>query len=629
MCGIVGFIGENQPSGREAVLAGMMKSIQHRGPDDQGTYFDPCISFGHQRLSIIDIDNGHQPFISQDKNFVIVFNGEIYNYLELRQGLLAKGYKFATFSDTEVLLNMYIDRGREMLNVINGMFAFAIYDRRAQKVFMARDHFGIKPLYFYSGEGILVFGSEIKALLKFPSIQASVNQHALQEYLTFQFVLHDQTLFQDILKIEPGEYLEIGLDGRITEKRKYWEPVYQINTTKSNEEFLDEILVTLENSLSIQVRSDVPVGAYLSGGIDSSSVAILASKNYFSKFKTFSGGFRDEGPFDETSFARLVSTSIEADHHEIFPTEDDFIDTFDSLIYHMDEPAAGPGLFPQYMVSKLAAEHVKVVLGGQGGDEIFGGYTRYLVAYLEQCLKGSIFDTQEEGQHIVTLASIVPNLTLLKQYVPMIQSQFSEGLFETMDKRYYQLINRSPSLDRIYTDELVNSRNEERIFERFTTIFNSVNSTSYFNKMTFFDLRTLLPALLHIEDRVSMAVSLESRVPFLDKRLVELVNTIPPTMKFAGGKPKHMLIESVKNLLPKEIVERKDKMGFPVPINAWMQKGNVSTFLKDTFHSKKTRERGLVDVDRLTNQIHRTGKFSRDIWGALSLEKWFQTFIDK
>lgn len=625
MCGLVGFqglIGDE----RLPVIAKMMESIAHRGPDASGTELIDNITFGHQRLAIIDIENGKQPMISEDGRFTLMLNGEIYNYLELRQQLLFKGYKFRTFSDTEVLLNLYIEYGTAVVDHLNGMFAIAIYDNVEKTLFIARDHFGVKPLYYYQGDGHFVFGSEIKALLKHPAVKTAVDQDSLYEYLTFQMVLKKHTLFDGILKLEPASYMVVK-DSKILEKKVYWSPSYEVDHDKTAEQFNDELLLLLENSLSIQVRSDVPVGAYLSGGLDSSTVAVLAAKSYPGQMKTFTGGFKDSSLYDESHHAKVVSDFISSDHHLIFPDSKDFQDIFEKLVYHMDEPSAGPGIFPQYMVSKLASENVKVVLGGQGGDEMFGGYARYAVAYLEQCIKGAIFETQEEGQHVVTLNSIIPNLSMLKQYVPLIKAQFSNGLFDSMDRRYYQMIDRSPSLSKLYQGDFLAQRNEGQIFDKFSQVFNKIDSPSYFNKMTNYDMKTLLPALLHVEDRVSMAVSLESRVPLLDKRIAELSAKMPPKMKFAGGKTKYMLHKTVRNILPQQIIDRKDKMGFPVPLNEWMA-GPLKEYVLDVFSSQKARERGLYKIDALTDHINNAGKFNRDIWGALNLELWHQKFID-
>ena len=625
MCGIAGF---NRPLGGNGddLMGRVMEVMHHRGPDDRNKWQGRDFVFGHVRLSIIDISNGKQPMRSQDGRYTLTFNGEIYNYLELRQQLVSRGIQLRTYSDTEVLLEMYILFGKKMLDHLNGMFAFAIHDAEDGSVFLARDHFGIKPLYYYAQGGLFAFGSEIKALLQHPEIAAESDQTAMHEYLTFQFVLHDRTLFKKIRKLEPASYMLVR-NGELIEKEVYWQPDYHINEDQSEEQFADELLVLLESSLSIQTRSDVPIGAYLSGGLDSSIVATLASKNYFGDFKTFTGSFHEGAEYDESRYARLVSQSTGSSHYEVYPGAQDFLDSFEKLVYHMDEPAGGPGLFPQYMVSKMASEHVKVVLGGQGGDEIFGGYTRYAVAYLEQCLKGSIFETQEEGKHVVTLSSIIPNMSQLKAYTPLMRQLFSDGLFGDMDGRYFRLVDRSPKLNRLYDDGLLSARDEERIFHYFSTIFNHPDTPSYFNKMTYFDSKTLLPALLQVEDRVSMAVSIESRVPLLDKRIIELASSMPPTMKFAGGKTKAMLLKAVKNILPKEIIDRKDKMGFPTPFNHWLN-GPLREYMLDIFNSQAAKERGIYKPGAIEAQITESGSFSRDLWGALNLEVWHRSFID-
>ena len=625
MCGITGFYTKDDLD-RKACLDNMMNVIRHRGPDDSGQEHVDEFSFGHQRLSIIDLEHGHQPMWSNDKRFVISFNGEIYNYLELRQQLVQKGHQMNTFSDTEVLLNMYVEYGKDMLNHLNGMFAFVIYDKETKELLIARDHFGIKPLYYSHDNGDLVYASEIKSLLQYPKLKAEVNNDSIFDYLTFQLIPDNNTLFEGIKKLEPASYI-VFKKGKIIEQGTYWQPDYTIDESRSEEQFADELLILIENSLSIQTRSDVPVGAYLSGGIDSSIVAILAAKNFFGDFKTFTGGFKEGPLFDETAYAKIVSDRINSVHHEIFPTAKDFINTFEKLVYHMDEPAAGPGLFPQYMVSKLASENVKVVLGGQGGDEVFGGYTRYAVAYLEQCIKGAIFETQEEGKHVVTLSSLIGNLPQLKKYIPMIKSQFAEGMFDDMDRRYFRLVDRSLNLHKMYDADFLAERKHEEVFERFANVFNFPQTPSYFNKMTHYDMKTLLPALLHVEDRVSMAVSLESRVPLLDKRIIELASVIPPTMKFAGGKTKHILIEAVKNILPKPILERKDKMGFPTPLNVWLN-GPLRDFALDLMTGPTAKNRGIFNTANIEKQITESSKFSRDLWGAMNIEMWFRKFID-
>lgn len=626
MCGIAGIFNQSKPVDK-SILVKMSEILNHRGPDDKGEYLHDNIGLAHRRLSIIDLKNGHQPMLDSTGRYCIIFNGEIYNYLELRQELIDAGYSLKTHSDTEVLLYLFIKEGKDCLKKLIGMFAFAIYDQETRTLFLARDHFGIKPLYYAECNDAFVFASEIKSLLCHPSIKAKPNQGALYEYITFQFCLDNRTLFHGIRKLEPANYMVVK-QGKITEKKAYWSVDFTVDYHHTQDYFLERLAFLLQDSVRLQLRSDVPLGAYLSGGFDSSTVTTYAAELMKTSIATFTGGFKEGPQYDETAYAKAVSKQAKTMHYEIFPTAKDFTDTIENLIYYMDEPAAGPGLFPQYFVSKLASQKVKVVLGGQGGDEIFGGYARYLVAYLEQCIKSAIYEQQEEGKYVVTLETIIPNLALLKEYAPLIKRFWSQGLFEPMDTRYFQLINRSSDLKGIYTNEFQKEFDYKKIFDTFSTMFNSPQTKSYFNKMTYFDMRTLLPALLQVEDRMSMAVSLESRVPLLDHRIVELVASMPPTLKFADGKTKHVLRMVAQGKLPKEIVERKDKMGFPVPLSEWLKKGIVRDFVLDIFNKKSCKERGILDTKHIETLLNSELPFGRGLWGALCLELWHQKFID-
>ncbi|MDH7513625.1 MAG: asparagine synthase (glutamine-hydrolyzing) [Clostridiales bacterium] len=625
MCGFVGIVNKDQTPVPFDVLVGMVEKIKHRGPDDEGYLIDGPLGFYHKRLSIIDLVTGQQPMTYGP--FSIVYNGEIYNYIELHDSLKKSGHAFRTTSDTEVILHMYEEFGPEFVSRLNGMFAFIIYDRRENRLMVARDHFGIKPLYYYSDRHRLLFASEIKAILAHPAVEVSPNYESVQEYLFFQYVLDEDTLFKGIYKLLPGHYFLIDLKTFQKKMVKYWEPDFTVDIYHTEEYFIWKLREYLEDAITIQLRSDVPVGAHLSGGIDSSIVTLLASRKYAGRLKTFTGAFREGPQFDEIPYAREVANACGAEMHEIFPTEKEFIEIFPRLIYYMDEPAAGPGIFPQYMVSRLASEEVKVVLGGQGGDEIFGGYTRYVIAYLEQALKGAIFETTDEGEHIVSLRSILPNLPFIREYVPMLRRFWERGLFEPMDKRYFRLIDRTESDRHILTDDFRVSLDESRIFSRFQKVFNHPNTLSYYNKMVHYDMVNNLPALLQVEDRVSMAVSLESRVPLLDQRIVDLVASMPPRMKFRGAEMKYILKRATRDLLPQKILERKDKMGFPVPLHIWA-KNRVRKFFRDTLLSSRCRERGIFDSKEVERLIENQDAFSRKLWGAVNLELWFKIFID-
>ena len=626
MCGFVGILNKNGHSVRPDILRKMADTIHHRGPDEEGIFINDNCGFYHKRLSIIDLNTGQQPMTFG--NYTIVFNGEIYNYIELREELKLKGHKFDTTSDTEVILHLYQEYREGCVDRLNGMFAFIIYDKSNNQIYVARDHFGIKPLYWYQDKNRILFGSEIKAILAHPEIKALPAMENLYEYLTFQFVLGENTLFQNIKKFQPGHYSIINLKTWSFKTVNYCRPDFSIDVFHNEEFFINELQKILDDTITQQLRSDVPIGTYLSGGIDSSLVTVMASKIVNHPLKSFSGALNEGPEFNELKYARIAAKKANSELYEIFPTEQEFIDVLPKLIYHLDEPVAGPGLFPQYMVSKFASNHVKVILGGQGGDEIFGGYARYLVAYLEQALKGSIFETNEEVEHIVTLKSILPNLPSLKQYVPMLKGFWKSDVFEPMDRRYFNLINRMGSISDFLHPDFINDRNENRIFDKFSEQFNNCKTKSYYNKMTQFDLSASLPALLQVEDRVSMAVSIESRVPLLDRRIIDLISKMPAGMKFKGGELKYLLKQTIKEIMPPEILNRKDKMGFPVPLHIWSKNKKTRDFIMDTMLSKNAKERNIIDTNYLEQIINSEQPFSRGLWGLLSMELWFNEFID-
>ena len=629
MCGISGLLGpgSGEDKGR-ALVSAMSRKLIHRGPDEFGFAHGKDFSFAHRRLSIIDIEHGQQPMFSEDKRYVLVYNGELYNHVELRQQLIESGESFATRSDTEVLLKALTTWGVSVLPLLNGMFAFAFLDTHTGAWILARDPFGIKPLYFTAHKGKVSFASEIKALLCDPNLVAEADWKGIEHYLTFQFCLGEQTMFKGVRRLEPGCAI-LGEGGQIARISRYWDTSYEIDDHTSEENFCEQLRFLISDSINLQVRSDVPVGAYLSGGLDSTVVASLGAKHINQPINLFHGCFNEAPIFNESEYAQMAAKAIAGSAlHITSPTAHNFVEDIPRLIYAMDEPSAGIGLFPQYRVSELAAQHVKVVLGGQGGDEIFGGYARYLIGYLEQALKGAIFETQEEGQYIVSLESIIPNLPLLKEYQPLMQMFWRDGLFEEMDKRYFRLLDRSPDLNQVLSTEALNVYNRDRVFTSFQTVFNHPKTMSFFNKMTHFDQKTLLPALLQVEDRVSMSVSLESRVPLLDTRIVDLVTQMPPQLKFSGGQVKQIFKKATLDIVPKAIANRKDKMGFPVPFATWMKKGIVRDFVGDILLGQRCRERGIFRNSSLEQLIHAEPDYGRQLWGALCLELWYQRFVD-
>lgn len=625
MCGIVGVLNADRRPVDPAVLAAMAATLSHRGPDGEGSLVEGPVGLFHRRLAIIDLVTGQQP-MSVD-GLTIVFNGEIYNFIELREELRLLGHSFRTTSDTEVILHAYQEYGLEAIPRLNGIFAFLLLDRRRGCLVAARDHFGVKPLYVRSSAGHWLFASEIKALLRHPDVVAEVDRESLGEYLTLQYVLGDRTLFQGIRKLLPGHFTVVDVATGESRTRCYWEPRFALDRYHTEEYFVDQLHGLIADSVRLQMRSDVPVGAYLSGGMDSSIVTMLASRVSGAPLKTYTGAFREGPEFDETRYANDVAGACGAQVRTVYPTETDFVDLMPRLIEHMDEPVAGPGLFPQYMVSRLAAREVKVCLGGQGGDEIFGGYARYVIAYLEQAIKGAIFENNEEGEHIVSLHSILPNLPYLRAYVPMLVRFQASGVFEPMDCRYFRLIDRSEGTIELFSGDFRAAHDPDRVFARFQAIFNHPETLSYYNKMTHYDMVVGLPALLHVEDRVSMAASLESRVPLLDRRIADVVCSMPPAMKFKGAEMKYILKRAVSGLLPPSVAERKDKMGFPVPLHVWAR-GRARAFFEDVLLSPTSRQRGLFDADAVGRLMDHETAFSRRLWGLLCVELWHRRFID-
>ncbi|HZS30756.1 MAG TPA: asparagine synthase (glutamine-hydrolyzing) [Gaiellaceae bacterium] len=626
MCGIGVILNlDSKPVDALERQLALMNTLQaHRGPDGEGRWKHDSghLGFAHRRLEIIDLSTGQQPMHDGAGNW-ITYNGEIYNYLELRRELGEDSFR--TTSDTEVVLRAYRRWGPACVERLRGMFAFAVWDETEGQLFCARDRFGIKPFAYAIHDGVFYGASEAKALLPFlPAVETDLD--ALKDYLAFQFCLAGKTLFKGVRELLPGHALTIR-NGVVREER-YWEIEYEPDFDRPEAWFTERLRKLVEDSVQFHLRADVPVGAYLSGGLDSSITTALASDVVGAEFQAFTGRFAESERYDETRYARLLAEQSGFRLHEQTIGAADFVDSIRDVVYHLDYPIAGPGSFPQYMVSRLAAQHMKVVLGGQGGDEIFGGYARYLLAYFEQCIKAAIDGTMHNGNFVVTYESIIPQLGTLREYKPLMQQFWREGLFDELDARYFRLIDRAPDLDGAIDWP---SLGEYSPFETFRSIFHAgnVRKESYFDSMTHFDFKTLLPALLHVEDRVSMAHGLESRVPFLDAPLVEFAATLPADVKFKDGQLKHALKQALRDRLPAEIVERRDKMGFPVPLGEWV-KGDLREFVLDCFASGAARDRPyLAEGFDVRELIDREGAFSRALWGLLSLELWQQAYHDQ
>ena len=623
MCSIAGIYNfkRNKVQNIQKKMEVMNRLQKHRGPDGEGIWIheDQYAGLAHRRLSIIDIETGKQPMTDDAGNWVC-FNGEIYNYLELREEI---GCQCKTTSDTEVILHAYRKWGPECVKHFSGMFAFALWDAKEQKLFCARDPFGIKPFYYYINDNTFYFASEEKALLPFLT-DIEIDKRAFNDYLVFQFCLEGHTLFKDIYELQPAHSMTVSEYG--IDISRYWQVYYQPDLDHTEKYFVEKLEDCFKNSIKYHIRSDVPVGGYVSGGVDSTITAALASDMLHGDFEGFTGKFSIGPEYDESEYAQAVADSKGFSLYQIDIGAQDFIDNIEKVIYHLDTPIAGPGSFPQYMVSGLASRHRKVVLGGQGGDEIFGGYTRYLVAYFEQCIKGAIDGTMNSGKFVVTYQSIIPNLTSLRNYKPMIKQFWQDGLFDPSYKRYYKLINRAPQMeDCIYKDRL----DPYDPYESYEKIFiaENVDKNSYLDRMTHFDFKTLLPALLQVEDRMSMAHGIESRVPFLDKDLVQFVANIPASVKMKDGNLKYVLREAMSKYVPDKVLYRKDKMGFPTPFAKWA-KSETRDYILDILSSQKARQRELINNEMVIKKIDEESSFARNLWGFFCLELWQRIFHD-
>lgn len=628
MCGIAGIVsltGSSVPL-LDPSLEVLSRMIAHRGPDGRGSWTAPsrCAGLAHRRLAIIDLSDAAQQPMVGPSGAVITYNGEIYNYLELRAEL-ESGWDFRSNSDTECVLAAYARHDTDCLDHLRGMFSFAIWDDRRSRLFCARDRFGIKPFYYAVVGNLFVFASEAKALLPFlPQIET--DPEALAEYLTFQYTIGEATLFRGVRQLLPGHALTVE-DGKICVWR-YWDVRYEIDADHNARYFERRLVELLDDSVRLHLRSDVPVGAYVSGGVDSSLIAILAGTSAGGVAQCFHGRFNHLPGYDESEYAAVAAGRVNAQLHVIDITARHFRDHIADVLYHLDFPVAGPGSFPQFIVSQLAAHHLKVVLGGQGGDEIFGGYARYLLAYFEQCIKAALDGTYKNGNFVVTIESIVPNLGLLREYKPLMSEFWREGLFGGLDERYFRLIDRSTDMEQ---EVDWSALDRQHVFEGFLAIFNNhsnVRKEAYFDKMTHFDFKCLLPALLQVEDRMSMAHGLESRVPLLDHPLIEFLATVPADVKFEGGRMKHLLKLAYANVLPATIVNRRDKMGFPVPLKEWFS-GELRDLVEDTFRSRNARQRPFLNADAVLANFETAARFSRKVWGLLCLELWHQMFHDR
>lgn len=628
MCGICGKINLNNEPIDEALLRKMTSCLSHRGPDDEGLYIKGNVGLGHRRLSIIDLSQfAHQPMSNEDGTIWIVYNGEIYNFLELRDVLIKKGHTFRSRSDTETIIHLYEEYGPECLVYLKGMFAFALWDVKKQLLFLARDRIGKKPLYYWHSPNTFVFASEIKSILQDDNFQRKPDYTAIHHYLTYQHVPSPWTAFEGIKKLPAAHYLVLK-NGNIEVKR-YWKLSYLPKHTIKEKDLKAEIIERLKEAVRIRLISDVPLGAFLSGGIDSSTVVALMSGIMKEPVKTFSIGFKEE-KYNELGYARMIAEKFRTDHTE-FIVEPKAVEILDKLVWHYNEPFADSSAIPTYYVSKLAREHVTVILNGDGGDENFAGYGRY-----------------KANQVSGFMHSFVP-LPLARLVYPLVRliphGKDPDNFFWRL-KRFLQEYTNTPELrnaqwlchfttemkEDIYTDDFLCRFANTDSFELILNRCGEAEADSFLDRVLYADVMMYLPDDLLVKvDVASMANSLEARSPFLDHEFMEFAAGIPAEMKLKGLTTKYILKEALRNILPDEVLFR-EKMGFGVPIDYWFR-NELKGMVYDTLLSEKAVSRGYFKKESikkiLDEHVSEKWNWHNHIWNLLMLELWHRMFIDE
>ena len=570
MCGIAGIYG---PGDIEA----MTRILAHRGPDDLGYYLEPPIQLGVRRLAIIDLAGGHQPMANEDESLWIVFNGEIFNYQELRVELIQLGHSFRTQSDTEVILHAWEEWGESALDRFNGMFAFALWGKR--RLVLARDRMGEKPLYYHHRPGCFLFASEIKSILT----QVPAEARLEADFRDFECAIGEDTLFAGIKELLPGHLLRY--DGKKVEVQRWWEVPTYAGPYHGEQDYVEELRFLLEDSVRLRLRADVPVGLFLSGGLDSAAIACLGRPEH-----VFSASFKLGPAYEELEYAKLIAKRIKARHHVVRPRPEDFRRRFPKMIWHLDQPVSTASPIAEFMLAERARKFVKVALGGQGADEIFGGYTRYLLML--------------EGERILDAEP-------LRNYQSLARHFFGRALAEDPALRYYHLLNRGPDLDPVPL-ALV-----QALFARHAHLI---------DRMGYADVRLSLPSLLTMNDRATAAFGLENRSPFLDHRIVEFAFRLPPELKVRELTTKYVLRQAVRGIVPDPIIDRMDKKGLVVPAGNWLE-GPLRRWCEAKL--KRLRERlEARDLLQAQDRASDRGEFDRRAYTRLCLEQWFENFFD-
>ena len=622
MCGIAGILKlEKGNPARPELLEGMLRTIIHRGPDEDGSLVDNELAMGMRRLSIIDLADGKQPIQNEDGRYSVVFNGEIYNYIELRRDLESRGHKFRTNSDTEVIIHLFEEHGEGCVEYLRGMFGIAVWDHQQRELVIFRDRLGIKPLYYVQEQGNqLAFASEIKSLLTLPDVNAEIDHAALNEHLSLKYVPAPRTLFKGIHSLPPGHLMRIR-DGQI-EIRKYWDLSFAKKQSFSSEaECVDALLEKLRESVKLRLRSDVPFGAFLSGGLDSSTIVALMSEQLDMPVNTFSAGFSGADGQDELPYARQVAQQFNCNHHEVLVGASEFTGMADKVMWHLEQPIADQATVATHMVAALAREHVKMVLTGEGGDELFAGYARYVGE--QHSSKTNWIPRPLRGLMRTAIAKL-PGLRRQKIALHALLQNDEAARFSN----WFPMFNGDMK-EKVLSDSLKSlSTNSVESFEKH---LKTSDAKTALERMLYVDTKTWLPDYLLLRgDKLTMANSIEGRVPLLDHEVVEFACGLPDEMKLNGSTRKYLLKKVAERLIPKEIIYRK-KQGFPIPIERWLR-SEAKEMMRDLLSPQILADRGLFDprvVAKLMDR-HESGyaDHSTELWGLMSIEIWQKQFVD-
>lgn len=639
MCGIIGVYNLRKSKKLSAkIIRDMANSLKHRGPDDSGIYIDEDIALGHRRLSILDLSKrGHQPMISRNGNEIIVYNGEVYNYQSIRKELIKKGYKFASNTDTEVILYAYEEWGIRCIEKFNGMFAFALYDKKNSELFLVRDRLGIKPIYYTISNNKLIFSSEIKGILKYPPFKKEINLKAISSYLSYRYVIGEETLFKNIFKLMPGYYLHVK--NRVINKKQYWDiPIIKKKKDRGEEFYRNKIRDLIFKSVKRMMISDVPLGSYLSGGLDSSVLVAVMSQQKGSSIQTFSIGFKDQR-FNEFKYSRLVSKRYKTKHKEILLPVKDYLRNMKLLIRYKDLPLGVPNEVPLFLMSKELKKYITVVLSGEGADEIFSGY-------------GRIFRSPHD-YYILKIINKLPD-SIKKLFRPFTEKYGNTTFKKEIDHFLYQYSYFPLDEKKLVFNSKMNNLidNDSNLKKFFQSYFDKVKSLSYYEKIPYIFEKIHLVGLLSRVDTTTMATSVEARVPFIDHELVEFMFSVPTKYKIKWKSgfnrfkalflstdqisenldiTKYILRETFKEYLPREILFRK-KQGFPVPLDDWFRSDFIN-YAKNQLLNKNAKIKLCIDQNKLKEWInHKLSdkddkSFGQKLWMLINLEIWMKEYF--